>query len=67
MGPIIVIYDNAKIRVTLKELFWKKGQKSLKIIFLGHLLSYNLGLKIFQKNNLVQTMDPIVLYTHVNN
>ena len=38
--------------------------KEVKKHFVWHLIPYNLGLKIFQKNTLNQTMDHIVLYIH---
>ena len=42
-------------------LFWSKGQKRKKTTYFGHVIPYNLGFRLFQKNNLAQTM---ASYTH---
>ena len=49
------------------EPFWIKVQRSKKNTFLGHLIPYDAGLRIFSKKNPAQTMGPIVLYTHAKN
>ena len=52
-----------KIRKILRAVLEKRPKKS-KNTFFSHSITYNLGLRIFQKNHLAQTMSPIVLHTH---
>ena len=67
MGPIIH-YTHAKKLERSLEPFLKKGQKSQKKLFwTDHVIPYNRGLSIFQKNHLAQMMNLIVFYTRAKN
>ena len=66
MGPI-VLYTYAKSWEYPQSRFGVKCKEVKKPTFFGHLIPYNAGLRIFQKNNLAQTMGPIVLYTYAKN
>ena len=62
MGSI-VLYTHANIWEDPYSRFGIKSKEVKKNTFFGHLITYNPVLRIFQKYNLAQTMDPSVLYT----
>ena len=67
MRPI-VLYNHACQKLgKFIEHFWRKCQEKYKNTFVGYLIPYNPGLRIFSENPLTQTMVPICLYTHAKN
>ena len=65
-GPYYPLHSYQKLGISF-EAFCSKIERSKKYTFFGHLIPYNLGLRIFSENNLSQTMYPNVLYTHAKN